>query len=79
MGKDTTSTQADRIIARFGGVKHLARAINYSQAAVYKWNRPQYKGGSDGLVPTRALERIMTVARMFGVLLTEEDLKPRTI
>lgn len=75
----TRDTQADRIIHRFGGPKELARVINYSLAAVYKWNRPQYKGGSDGLVPTRALERIMTVARMFGVLLTEDDLKPRTI
>lgn len=77
--KRDPESQAERVIARFGGALETASAINYSLAAVYKWNAPRSKGGCQGLVPTRALERLMTVARMFGVLLTEDDLKPRTI
>lgn len=73
------ASQAERIIARFGGPIELAAAIQYSLPAIYKWNHPRSKHGCHGLIPTRALERIITVARMFGVLLTEDDLKPRTI
>lgn len=72
-------SQAERVIARFGGPLETAKAIQYSLAAVYKWNAPRSRHGCHGLIPTRALERLMTVARMFGVLLTEDDLKPRTI
>ena len=77
--KREPATQAERVIARFGGPLELARAIGYTAAAVYKWNYPRSKGGCHGLIPTRAMERIQSMARMFGVLLTDEDLKPNSL
>ena len=77
--KREPATQAERITARFGGPLGLAKAIGYTDAAVYKWNYTKDKGGCNGLIPTRAMDRILSVARMFGVLLTIDDLKPRTL
>lgn len=72
-------TQAERVIAKFGGPTELSRILNYTLAAVCKWTYPRTKGGCHGLIPTRALDRILSTARLHGVLLTEEDLKPRTL
>lgn len=72
-------TQAERVIAKFGGPIELSRILNYTLAAVCKWTYPRSKGGSNGLIPTRAMERINTLARLHGVLLTDEDTKPRTL
>lgn len=77
--KQEPATQAEHVIARFGGPIELAAAIGYTAAAVYKWTYPRHKGGCHGLIPTRALDRILTTARLFGVLLTANDLKPRTL
>lgn len=72
-------TQADHVIRLFGGSQNLAAIIGYTNAGVCKWRYPRHKGGSGGLIPTRALDRILALARSQGVLLTEDDLKPRTL
>ncbi len=74
--KRAPATQAERVSAKFGGPLELSRAIGYTYAAVCKWNYRKEKGGCNGLIPTRAMDRILSVARMFGVLLTADDLQP---
>ena len=70
-----TYTQAAKIIARFGGEAKLARLIGISRISVYRWNyrRPV---GADGLIPTANIERIKSVARLEGILLSDEDWVP---
>lgn len=77
--KREPATQAERVIAKFGGPLELAKAIGYTYAAVMKWNYRREKGGCNGLIPTRAMDRIKTNARMFGVLLDAETLMPTTL
>jgi hypothetical protein len=78
--KDHT-TQADRIIARFGNAYRLQEALrragyHRSVAAIYKWTYPTERDGTDGMVPTRALQQIIRVARLEGVYLSDDDLRP---
>jgi hypothetical protein len=70
--------QARKIAIRFGGESHLADAIGVSRITVYRW---QYRRpyGSDGLIPSAAISKIRTVARLQGILLTPEDWVPERI
>lgn len=70
-------TQAERVIAKFGSAYRLARLLNKDPAAVYRWTYPKNRGGTGGLVPASAMQHILRVARLEGVLLTPEDLDPR--
>lgn len=76
-------TQADRIFLKFGGVPALKKALERlggdatrSLSAIYRWNLPRKKGGSDGTIPTSAQNDIMRAARVEGVHLTPEDWFP---
>lgn len=73
-------TQARRIIAKFGGVPVLARLLGYSLSQVYRWTygRDARSSGTGGVIPPRALGRIIELAPTVGVTLTSEDLDPRT-
>ena len=68
-------TQADNVIARFGGVTALSRMCGFHRSTIHYWTWPRRVNphGTDGLVPTRSLLRIRDIARMQGVLLTEDD------
>jgi len=75
-------TQAQRIIDKFGSAYRLSaalKAIGYlrNPSTVYRWTYSREKGGTDGMVPTRALTYILRAARFEGVMLTPEDLDPR--
>jgi hypothetical protein len=71
-----TYDQATKIIKRFGGEVAMAQLIGVSRVTVYRWNyrRPL---GSDGLVPTRQINLIKSLARANGVLVQPEDWVPR--
>jgi len=76
-------SQADRIFAKFGGVRALAAALSRlephchrTRSALYRWNLPKNKGGSNGMVPSSAQPDIMRAARLEGVHLTAEDWMP---
>lgn len=73
-----TDSQAARVIAKFGNARKLAFACQppLNPASVYKWVYPKNKGGSDGRIPTAALETVLKAARREGILLTPEDLWP---
>lgn len=73
---DGKRSQAERIIAKFGGHALLAAALNCDRTTVYKWTYPESAGGTAGVVPRGAMKKIRSVARNHGVLLTEDDLSP---
>lgn len=73
---DGKRSQAERLIAKFGGYAQLAAAIDVDRTTVYKWTYPRVKGGTDGVVPSFALGKIRKAARFHGVLLTDDDLSP---
>lgn len=76
---DELPTQAHRIIAKFGGPRALARLLGYDASQVYRWTyrKDRYSNGTNGVIPEKALRRILKLARVHGVLLTQDDLDPR--
>jgi len=79
----STDTQASRIVDKFGGPGRLANLMKFhgrprNRVNIYRWNYPRSKGGTNGLIPTSALDDILYVARREGIYLSDDDLKPRT-
>ncbi len=70
------STQAQRIIDKFGGVPQLAQLINRMPQAIYRWTYPASRGGTDGYIPTSAIDEIKAAALMIDLPLTAEDWAP---
>jgi hypothetical protein len=83
MDTPTKTTQAQRVIAKFGGIPALVRALGAAGKArdaanVYRWTYPKTKkGGTGGLIPSSAMADVLEAARLDGVLLTPEDIDPR--
>lgn len=74
------SNQAARIIAKFGSPYALSRALTAlgperarSPSVIYRWTYPRTKGGTDGRIPSQAVDDVKAAARLEGVLLTPED------
>lgn len=79
-------SQAFRIAARFGGFPALWRSLRAlgdernkrrNISCVYRWNLPK-PGGTGGIVPTRNMEDVIRAARAEGIVLTSDDMDPRT-
>lgn len=75
--------QAERLIRRFGGAQRLVsilKAIGHPMrpSAIYKWTYPKEKGGTGGIIPTRAWPLLMLAARYEGVVITQDETDPRT-
>lgn len=77
-------SQAQRVIAKFGGARGLMRALQRLEprkhrdaTSIYRWTYPKSKGGTDGLIPTAAMADVTEAARLDGVLLSAEDWDPR--
>lgn len=73
------TTQAERIIKKFGNARRLADILNLDPSTIYRWQMPESKGGTDGRVPSDKLQKIMDCARLHGVLLTDDDVSPRRL
>ena len=71
------TTQAGRVIRRFGGVRRLAMATAIHYSAIYRWVYPKDAGGTGGHIPAAALGRVLAAARHEGIFLAAEDLDPR--
>jgi hypothetical protein len=69
-------TQAERIIAKFGGPATLAKLIGRNPASVYRWTYSRAIGGTDGLIPSSALRLVLDAARKEGIFITSDDLYP---
>ena len=70
------TSQADRVISKFGGAYQTAAAIGYRPSTVYRWNYTIERGGSNGSVPTGAMKKLLAAARVHGIFLTGDDLYP---
>ena len=71
--------QAEKIIAKFGKASRLAQLIGVHRVNVYRWTYPRAKGGTDGLIPTASLGKVIAAARADGILLTMDDLAPERV
>ena len=77
----TTSNQASKVIARFGGVPKLVSALNVvgykiSRFSVYKWTYPKIatgRGGTGGVVPKDSKPWVIRAAKQLGVVLRAQD------
>lgn len=65
---------ADIVIARFDGVRPLARLLGKDPSTIHRWRMPAAKGGLDGRVPSVVQVRLMDLARERGVALTADEL-----
>lgn len=75
--------QAAHIIGKFGNPAKLAELLTaagfpLSRIAIYRWTY-QPPAGTNGLVPNHWREPLTRIARLEGVLLTEEDWAQRRI
>ena len=76
-------TQAERIIAKFGGKRATFTALKnigrpYNLSTVYRWTYPRRKSsGIGGIIPPDAMRDIVYAARVHGIVLTAEDMDPR--
>lgn len=70
-----TYTQADNVVRKIGGVLATSRLLGLDRIAVWRWSQPREKGGQDGLVPAKHLQRLLALARHEGILFTDDDLK----
>lgn len=68
-------SQAQRVIAKFGGVPALAKAAGLSLNSVYKWTYPKERGGTGGLIPADKLPVVLDAAAAAGIEITVDDLR----
>lgn len=69
-------TQAANVIAKFGSAKKLAEEIGKSPSTVCRWDYPEAKGGSDGVIPGPALRMVLAAAKRLDIEITQDDLYP---
>ncbi len=78
-------TQAERVIAKFGGPYKLSKAVaalgdpakTLHPVSIYRWVYPKAKGGTGGLIPTASMPLVIEAARYDGIFLSVDDLDPR--
>jgi hypothetical protein len=82
---DAQHSQASRIIAKFGSAANLSKALKQvgcprSPATISRWTYPcgRYEGTgtTGGLIPTRVLPAILKAARLWGIIITDQELRP---
>lgn len=85
--KHIKRSQSERIIAKFNGPRRMSEAMTRhgrprTVMTIYLWMYPRNKKGyrgTGGLIPTRAWPDILYVARMEGILITDDDTNPRAL
>lgn len=80
--KESLTTQAEKIITKFGNPRKLADALTavgypINRTSIYRWNYSRENGGTGGLVPTAAWPFLISAARLEGVYLSPADTDPR--
>lgn len=68
--------QAAHICSLFGGERRMSQLLGVNESTCYRWSYPPPKG-TDGIIPSRHVNKIKSIARFHGVLLSEEDWAPR--
>lgn len=67
-------TPANRVIKAFGGCRPLARRLGLNHSWVVRWRKPDFEGGTGGLIPSRHHREILAAAREDGIRLKPADL-----
>lgn len=67
---------ASRIISALGGPSVVAEAIGIHRTRVSMWQAPRSRGGTNGLVPYRHIQKLMEFAQQKGVSLSPADFIP---
>ncbi len=72
------STQAEKVIAKFGSACQLAKILQVSDSTVYRWTYRREEGGTGGLIPGAALRKLLVAAAMQTppIIITKDDLYP---
>lgn len=68
--ENSISPVAQRIIEKCGGVAQVSAITGRTSASIYKWMWTKEKGGTGGLVPAAAQQKIME-ARQRGEVSVE--------
>lgn len=71
-----TTTQAARVIAKFGSACKLAKLLQVEDSTVYRWTYSKAQGGTDGIIPGKQLRRVLEAAKLAGVVISPTDLYP---
>lgn len=78
---EAQGSQAERIIAKFGGVPALCEALAVTghprnRSTIYKWLYRKSKsghGGTGGIIPLDAMAAVLEAAKYAGIELTDDD------
>lgn len=63
----TTLEPAKSIIARFGGPDAVREITGASRTRVYRWQLPKEQGGTDGRIPPKPAEKLLSHAKKVGM------------
>jgi hypothetical protein len=66
-------TPAELVIARFGGVRPLARHLELDHSSVARWPKKKPRG-LGGLIPSRLHKELLDLAVRLSVPLSAEEL-----
>lgn len=74
--KPIYGTQAERVIARFGGISQLHKAlqaigVKLDKSTIWSWKN------HDGMIAKKRVMQVIEAGHYAGVILTSEDLDPR--
>ncbi len=70
-------TQAARFIDKAGGVTAMAKLLGVARTSVYNWVRPVDKGGTDGLIPSSAVAKVIFAFDLNKIYISAYDWDPR--
>jgi hypothetical protein len=73
------TTQAGRVIKKFGNARRLAVLMGCDPSRIYRWMHPRDKGGTGGLIPSSAMEEVLKCARLSGIILSPAELYPMAL
>jgi len=65
---------AREVVAKIGGVRATARALQLNPSAVSRWMMPNAKGGTGGLIPQRHWPAILEHAKKEKIKIKLDDL-----
>jgi hypothetical protein len=65
---------ATSIIARFGSAAEVGRILDLDKSTISRWTMPKEKRGTDGRIPHKYWEDLMTAAKQRKIKLTLREL-----
>jgi len=68
---------AASIISALGGPTAVADVVGIHRTRVSMWQAPRERGGTNGMIPYRHIEKLLSMARQQGVNIGPEDFMPR--